>query len=69
MTTRAKRSAKSSRIEALVGDDRELLKGLLKESLQEVLAAEMTEAVGGRAQGSARRTGSGTDPGIAAAAW
>ena len=46
MTTRTKRSAKSSRIEALVGDDRELLKGLLKESLQEVLEAEMTEAVG-----------------------
>ena len=46
MTTRTKRSAKSSRIEALVGDDRELLKSLLKESLQEVLEAEMTEAVG-----------------------
>ena len=46
MTTRTKRSAKSSRIEALLGDDRELFKGLLKESLQEVLEAEMTEAVG-----------------------
>ena len=68
MTTRTKRSAKSSRIEALVGDDRELLKGLLKESLQEVLEAEMTEAVGA-GPGSERRTGSGTDPGITAAAW
>ena len=46
MTTRTKRSAKSSRIDALVGDDRALLKGRLKESLQEVLEAEMTEAVG-----------------------
>ena len=46
MTTRTKRNAKSSRIEALVGEDRELFKGLLKESLQEVLEAEMTEAVG-----------------------
>ena len=46
MTTRTKRSAKSSRIEALVGDARELLKGRLKESLPEVLEAEMTEAVG-----------------------
>ena len=45
MTTRPKRSAKSSRIEALVGDDRELFKSLLKESLQEVLEGEMTEAV------------------------
>ena len=39
MTTRAKRSAKSPRIEALVGEDRERLKSLLKESLQEVLEA------------------------------
>ena len=54
MTTRAKRSAKSSRIAALVGDDRELFKGLLKESLQEVLEAEMTEAVGAD-PGSAQR--------------
>ncbi len=46
MTTRRKRSAKSPRIEALIGEDRELFKGLLKESLQEVLAAEMTETVG-----------------------
>ena len=35
MTTRAKRSAKSPRIEALVREDRELFKGLLKESLHE----------------------------------
>ena len=58
MTTRAKRSAKSSRIAALVGDDRELFKGRLKESLQEVLEAEMTEAVGaGPAERTADRTG------------
>ena len=53
MTTRAKRSAKSPRIEALVREDRELFKGLLKESLHEVLEAEMTEAVGA---GSGERT-------------
>ena len=46
MTTRAKRSAKAPQIEALVREDRELLKGLVKESLQEVLEAEMTEALG-----------------------
>ena len=46
MTTRAKRTAKPRQIEALIGSDHELLKGLLKESLQEVLEAEMTEAVG-----------------------
>ena len=58
MTTRAKRRAKSSRIAALVGDDRELFKGLLKESLQEVLEAEMTEAVGaGPGERTADRTG------------
>ena len=37
MTTRAKRSAKTSRIEALVSGDRELLKRLVKEALHEVL--------------------------------
>ena len=44
MTTRAKRTAKSCRIETLIGDDRAFLKELMKESLQEVLEAEMTEA-------------------------
>ena len=39
MTTRAKRSAKPTQIEALIGRDRELLKGLMKESLQDVLEA------------------------------
>ena len=48
MTTRSKRSAKSPKIEALISSDRELLKRLVKESLQEVLEAEMTEAVGAR---------------------
>ena len=37
MTTRPKRSAKPRQIEALIGDDRDLLKGLMKEALQEVL--------------------------------
>ena len=46
MTTQTKRSAKSSRIKALVGDACELLKGRLKESVPDVLEAEMTEAVG-----------------------
>ena len=32
MTTRRKRSAKSPRIEALIGEDRELFKGLLAHS-------------------------------------
>ena len=40
MTTRAKRSAKPTQIEALIGSNRELLKGLMKESLQEVLEVE-----------------------------
>jgi transposase-like protein len=50
MTTRAKRSAKSVQIEALLGGDRELLKGLVKESLQEVLEGEMTETLGAGAR-------------------
>ena len=46
MTTRAKRSAKPLKIAALLGSDRELLKGLVQESLQEVLEAEIAEALG-----------------------
>ena len=59
MTTRAQRRAKSPKIEALIGQDGELLKELVKESVQEVLEAEMTEAVGARAgERTAERTGS-----------
>ena len=43
MTTRTKRTAKPRQIEALIGSDRVLLKELMKEALQEVLEAEMTE--------------------------
>ena len=58
MTTHAKRSAKSVQIEALLGGDRELLKGLVKESLQEVLEAEMTETLGaGAGERTADRVG------------
>ena len=42
----------------MIGEDRELFKGLLKESLQEVLEAEMTETVGaGLGERTAVRTG------------
>ena len=46
MTTRAKRSAKSPTLAAPIGSDAELLKGLTKESLQEVLKAGIAETVG-----------------------
>ena len=46
MTTRSKRSAKSAGIEAVIGQDGEMLKRLIQEALQQVLEAEMTEAVG-----------------------
>ena len=54
MTTRSKRSAKSSRLEALAGRDRDWLKPLVQEVLQEVLEAEMTDALGA---GPGERTG------------
>ena len=58
MTTRTKRTAKPRPIEALIGGDRELLKGLVKEALHEVLEAEMTEALGaGLGERTADRTG------------
>ena len=46
MTTRAKRSAKSSGIEAVVGRERDLMKQLVQEALQECLETEITEALG-----------------------
>ena len=69
MTTRAKRSAKSPRIEALVREDRELFKGLLKESLHEVLEAEMNGRPWAPGLESAPPIGSGTGPAITAGAW
>ena len=58
MTTRTKRTAKPRQIEALIGSDRVLLKELMKEALQEVLEAEMTEALGaGPGERTADRVG------------
>lgn len=45
MTTKKDR-AKRSAVEALVAGDRELMKALMKEALQEVLEGEMTEFLG-----------------------
>ena len=45
MTTNAKGKSSVVSIEALFREDRDLFKRLLKESLQEVLEAEMTEAL------------------------
>ena len=46
MTATAKSNSSVVSIEALLGQQGELFKRLLKESLQEVLEAEMTEVVG-----------------------
>lgn len=46
MTATAKVKPSVVSAEALVGQDRDLFKQLLKESLQEVLEAEMTEVIG-----------------------
>ncbi|MCY4598439.1 MAG: hypothetical protein OXF27_00755 [Acidobacteria bacterium] len=54
MTTRSKRSAKSSGVAALLGQDGEMLRRLMQEALQQALDAEMTEAVGA---GPGERTG------------
>ena len=47
MTAR-KHSANSIDLKAWVAEDRDLMKALMKEALQEVLEAEMTEPLGGR---------------------
>src|SRR5512145_1027645 len=44
--TRTKRSTKRTSVEALVAGDRDLMKLLMKEALQEVLEGEMTEFLG-----------------------
>lgn len=44
--TRSKRSTKRTSVEALVAGDRDLMKLLMKEALQEVLEGEMTEFLG-----------------------
>jgi putative transposase len=46
MTAAAKRNSSVVALEALLGQQGELFKQLLKESLQEVLEAEMTDVVG-----------------------
>jgi hypothetical protein len=45
MTTRKKHKAKLLAVEAVAGD-RDLMKALMKEALQEVLEGEMTECLG-----------------------
>ena len=58
MTTRAKRSAKSSGIEALGGGDRDVLKQMVQEAPPEILEAEMTETLGaGPGERTANRLG------------
>jgi len=57
MTT-TKRSTKRQSVEALVAEDRDLMKSLMKEALQEVLEGEMAECLGaGPSERSESRTG------------
>ncbi len=58
MTATAKGKPSVVAIEALLGQDRDVLKQLLRESLQEVLEAEMTELQGAEpAQRTEARSG------------
>lgn len=58
MTTLSKRSAKTTSVEGLISEDRDLLKELMKAALEEILEAEMTEIVGaGRGERSPGRLG------------
>ncbi len=43
-----KHSANAIDLKAFMAEDKDLMKSLMKEALQEVLEAEMTELVGGR---------------------
>ncbi len=66
MTT-GKHKTKLSAVEAVAGD-RDLMKALMKEALQEVLEGEMTEFLG-RRRVSVRKAGLATGPAITAATW
>lgn len=46
MNTRRKRTAKPAAVGSLIDQDRELLQGLIKKALGEILEAEMTEVLG-----------------------
>ena len=48
-------------VKALLAEDEEFLRALVRTALQEVLEAEMTEALGAR-RGNGRRDGRGTGP-------
>ena len=65
MTTK-ERNTKLSAAEAVVGD-RDLIKALMKEALQEVLEGEMSEFLGPSRE-SGRRAGTAIGRGITAAA-
>ncbi len=45
--TKREHKTKLSAVETLVSEDRDLMKALLRETLQEVLEAQMTEFLGG----------------------
>jgi transposase-like protein len=59
MTTRKKHKAKLLAVEAVAGD-RDLMKALMKEALQEVLEGEMTEFLGAAPWSGPRRWRAGS---------
>ncbi|NMG76928.1 hypothetical protein [Aromatoleum diolicum] len=63
-TTKTKRNAKQTKVEALVATDRDLMKALMKQALQEVLEGEKAEFLG-----SILRVEAATARGATAADW
>ena len=68
MTTK-KRRRKLPLLASLVSEDRDLMKALLREVLQEVLEGENTEPLGAAPRGSAQKAGKASKPAIPAGVW
>ena len=52
--TQEKSTAGRATLKALLADDQDLMRHLVREVMQEILEAEMTDALGGRAGGTHR---------------
>ncbi len=64
-----KHSTNAIDLKALVAEDCDWMKSLIKAAVQEVLEAEMTESSWGPAPTSARKAARATGPAMTNAAW
>ena len=68
-TTTKKRRRKLPLLASRVSEDRDLMKAVLREVVQEVLEGEMPEPLGAAPRGSAQKAGNVSGPAITAGVW